>query len=145
MMKILFTRSDKIGSKLIRAVLQEDCSHTALQWDDLIIHSTFAGVHITPSAEFLAINQIMHSVDIPEDIHKLTTAITNGINRPYDVGAFIYLGLKKYLPFLPKKNLWQSSGMYLCTEWVTFEQDGKENSMITPHQLYLKLSKENPS
>jgi len=58
----------------------------------------------------------------------------------YDYGAFLYIGLKCLLPFLPKINLWQTTGMFLCTEWVQ-EVLGREiDSMITPYKLYELLS-----
>jgi hypothetical protein len=61
----------------------------------------------------------------------------------YDMGAGFFIGLsflaRRYLKIpLPKVNLWQSSGMFICTEWAT-ESIGEVDSMITPYGLYLKL------
>lgn len=62
----------------------------------------------------------------------------------YDFGALFYLALRVLFPWLPKKNLWQTSGMFLCTEWVTEVLEGEEDSMITPYKLFLRLKEETP-
>ena len=55
--------------------------------------------------------------------------------HPYDFGALFYLAARRVCPWLPKKNLWQCSGMFLCTEWVTRYLDGAEDSMKTTVDL----------
>jgi hypothetical protein len=66
-------------------------------------------------------------------------------NKPYDFLALVYLGIryaaKKYLGLpLPKVNLWAISGMYNCVELVSELAYDKEDSLLTPYKLYLKLS-----
>jgi hypothetical protein len=62
----------------------------------------------------------------------------------YDLPAMLFLGLsllvRRYLKLpLPKSNLWQSTGMFLCTEWVSVFLSQEENSMLTPWKLREKL------
>lgn len=151
MTKILFTSTDKGIGPLIRWATGEDCSHCAIQWDELVIHSNWKGVNITFLSEFLEENTIVHSIEVPEDRDKITNAIVNNIGKLYDTGALLFCGIvlfcRKALNLdWPKKNLWQSTGMYLCTEFVTEYLEGEQDSMITPHKLYIRLveSKINP-
>ncbi len=62
----------------------------------------------------------------------------------YDYGAFFFLGFcllaRKYLKIpLPKSNLWEHSGMFLCVGWLSEVAINKEDDMITPCKLYEKL------
>jgi len=64
----------------------------------------------------------------------------------YDFKALLWCGLmltlRRWFPkWIPKQNLWQSSGMFMCTELITAIL-GEVDSMITPYQLYLKLTME---
>jgi hypothetical protein len=87
-------------------------------------------------------SSIIESVELPDNLEKVINLLAKYDGNFYDFGALFYLGLRSLFPFLPKANLWQTTGMFLCTEWITEVVDGKENSMITPHQLYLKLKGE---
>lgn len=149
MMRILLTTSDRKMAQLIRWATGEDCSHCALQWDDLVVHSNYKGVNIQYLTEFLKENRIVHEIEIPEDKDKLTDCIVRNNTSPYDVGALLFLGVvlfcRKALGITkwPKMNLWQSSGMYLCTEFVTEFIDGKADTLITPHKLFERLENRN--
>ena len=115
-MKILFTKSDLLGSKLIRAVTEEPVSHCAILHGDQVTHSTFYGVVTESYEEFAAVNEVVHSVEVK----NAPILIKGHKGSCYDFGAFIYLGLRLLFPLiLPKKNLWQTTGMFLCTEFVT--------------------------
>lgn len=67
--------------------------------------------------------------------------------KPYDYLSLLFLGIRytllKILPskFVPKRNLWQLSGMFMCTELVTEVITKERDSMITPYKLYLKLTR----
>lgn len=138
MIKILFTKSNKIGSYLIRKVLKEPVSHCAILTEDTVVHSTITkGIVAEPLKDFLKCNQILYVVDLPGQDFKMTKG-------SYDYGALSYLVIKYLLEMihikLPKKNLWQATGMYLCTEYITEVIDMKEHSLITPYKLYKRLS-----
>lgn len=139
MAEILFTRNDKCGSRLIRKVTGEDVSHVALRIGAFVIHSKLVngGVTIDLYSQFNRDNEIPYR--LPWVLSSRNLDRKNYAGRYYDVGAILYLGLRRLLPWLPKVNLWQSTGMYMCTEFVTDVIDGSEDSMITPYQLYIKL------
>lgn len=105
-----------------------------------VIHSNLLGVRSEPEEKYAP--EIVFSVPIKPDYERLLKVFAENSKAYYDFGAMFYLGLRIWLPWLPKKNLWQTSGMYLCTEWVTRYLDGTEDSMITPYKLYLRLVNE---
>lgn len=146
MMQLLFTTSEKPMAKLIRWATDEDCSHCAIQWDNLVVHSNWKGVNIQFLDEFLKENRIIHSSPVQESEDRLTNTIVRKDQSLYDVGALLFLGVVLFcrralgLRKWPKMNLWQSSGMDLCTEFVTEFIDGKADSLITPHKLFERMN-----
>lgn len=129
------------------AVTKEDCSHCALEFDTIgiIVHSNLYGVHIEGSDTFKSKVEIVHELGgFPDDFNKLAKMLAKKERNLYDFGAICFIGIcllaKKYLKLpLPKVNLWQSSSMDICTEWVTGYVECKTDSMITPHKLYDRL------
>lgn len=139
-MLILFTTSKYPTSWLIRKLTREDCSHCAIQVGLEVIHSNFRGCNLATLQDFTSNNQILHMVYVPTPEGLTAQALYNDYKGVgYDFGALLYAGLRILCRFLPKVNLWQTTGMYLCSELVTRILDGEEDSMITPHNLYLKL------
>lgn len=136
-MEIIFTKNNTVLSRLIRYLTKEPVSHCAIRDTDYIIHSNLLGINISRLEDFHS--EVLYSVEIPYDPEKLATSVEKYEGRMYDFGALLYLGLRCIFKGLPKQNLWQCSGMFLCTEWVTQVLDGKEVSDITPYQLYLEL------
>lgn len=153
-MKILFTSGTSILSKAIVGVTEEPVSHCVLQFGHFIVHSNLCGVHLEWAANYRARTKIVYELKRTivfqttdaQDMEKLGKILEKGEHSPYDVGALVFAGLSMFLRKtfkvpLPKTNLWQSSGMFMCTEWVAsfatlFKED---NSMITPFGLYNKL------
>ena len=140
-MQILFTTSRSPISWLIRRITGEPVSHCAIQVGSFVVHSNFFGVHIEPISVFLEKSRVVFSVEIASNHQKLMKSLSTNWHHPYDFGALLYLGLRYLCPLLPKANLWQSSGMFMCTEWVTTVILGKQDSLLTPYQLYLRLNK----
>lgn len=138
-MKALFTKSDTPLSRAIRGVTGEGVSHCALEVDGWIIHVNLLGLQIESPESFSSHSSVVYSVEIPFEITNLMKALAKSGKMGYDYGALLYLGLRYLLPCLPKKNLWQVSNLYLCTEWLEDLLDEKIDSMLTPYQLYLKL------
>ncbi len=136
---ILFTASNAIGSHIIRGVTKESLSHVGIHINDVVIDSTILhGVRLQPYTEF--ISNKTKVISIPWDISGVHLWNLNcKVGQSYDKLGLLYLGLRYVIPALPKKNLWQTTGMFLCTEFVTDILEGKEDSMITPYKLYLKL------
>lgn len=139
-MRLLFTRSEKIASRLIRLVTGEPVSHCAIEVGNYVIHSNFLGVISELKEDFLGSVTVWGSIELPDDYQKMFDVTCRGFGRKYDFGALLYLAVRVLCPWLPKKNLWQCSGMFLCTEWVTHVVDGQADSMITPFKLYERLS-----
>jgi hypothetical protein len=137
---VLFTRNNLIESKLIRAVTGEEVSHCAILLNNTgVIHATSTGSAVIPFSEFKKVHTLVHFVAIPKDA---AIRVDFAKDKSYDWGAFLYLGLhfilRKVGIRLPKKDLWQTSGMYLCTELVSKALLAKETE-LTPMGLYHKL------
>jgi hypothetical protein len=149
-MKVLFTRSNNPLSRLICAITGEPLSHVALlPMPECVIHSTLTGVDFTTYARFEAAHSYIVDVEIDADYYDILPTIMDASKASYDYKALLFCGvmllLRRWFPkWVPKQNLWQTTGMYMCTELVT-DALGEIDSMITPYQLYLKLSKENKS
>lgn len=141
MVKILFTTSVWPTSSLIRWVTGDDCSHCVLYQDGEVIHSSFKGVVRQPVREFLKTNKVLHAVGVKGLDIDLKVLEEKYKDSGYDYGALFYLALRAAFPLVPKVNLWQTSGMFLCTEFLTHVIKEEEDSLITPHQLYAKLTK----
>lgn len=82
---------------------------------------------------------------IPDDIGKLLSFSAAHVEHGrYDIGGLLYVGIKLALGCiginLPKKNLWRSTGMFMCTELVSSYVYGEEDAMITPQKLFDKIS-----
>jgi len=153
MIAILFTTSEKPMARLIRWATGECCSHVAILrtdevGEDFVVHSNWKGVNVISVDKFFAENTIIHQVEIPstpQNNVRLLELMYMKKGNYYDIGALLFCGvvlfLRKALGFRswPKVNLWQSSGMDLCTEFVTEYLYGSADSLITPHQLYERI------
>lgn len=142
-MEILFTTRNELPAKIIRSVTGESMSHCAIEAFGFVVHSSFRGVAIEPLSKFKEKNIIVDKVNVGKGNAKLLKALSESFGKSYDVPALFYLGLKLLLSkigiSLPKKNLWQTTGMYICTEFVSHVLDGEEDSLLTPGQLLDKL------
>ena len=122
----------------------EPVSHCAIHVGEFVVHSTILGPEIRTYDSFCKKNTVVLSVDCTIKDEAVVDLITKLDSKSYDYAALLYLGVRYAgrhwlkLP-LPKANLWNVTGMYLCTELVTTLVYGKEYSMLTPYQLYLKL------
>ena len=123
-MKILFTHGPSYISKSIMSVTGEFCSHVAIEIGDIVIHSNFRGLHIEWARRFRAKNTVVKELVPTRSIDYLSRVdnlLTKDQFSAYDFGAILFIGLsiiardRVGIP-LPKSNLWQVSGMYMCTE-----------------------------
>ena len=145
-MKLVFTISNSFVSRAITYLTEEPVSHVAIELDSVVVHSSLWGPEIVTKENFYSKRHLIHTIDLPQELDaiRVLAHITKYDNRLYDYTGLLYLGLryfaKKYLKLdLPKVNLWQISGMYTCTEFASELVWGYEDSLITPHKLYLKL------
>ena len=150
-MRILWTRGTSPASKAICGVTGEDVSHVAIHVKvkdlDLVFHSNFLGLHVELLSTFKRHSKIIYALemeDIPSDLKYLYDTFSKEAGAFYDFGALFFIGFsllaRHYLKVpLPKSNLWQSTGMYICTEWVeriAWRYPDCDMSMYTPKQLY---------
>ncbi len=142
MMSVLVTYGQNPMSWMIRKLTKEPASHVAIRWDNWVLHSNLKGVQWTPYAHFAP--TVLDEIPIPEDLSKLLDFSARHVDRGgYDFGGVLYCGLRLALRSigirLPKKNLWQMTGMFACTELVTSYQYSIEDADITPSKLGQKL------
>lgn len=142
-MQILFTTSDSLLSKLIRRQAGEPVSHCAIEFGGWVIHSNLRGVNVEPLSAFASRNEIVYTADIPFDLDKFMATLGKCWGAGYDLGGLLYLGVRSIFPWLPNRNLWQCNGMFLCVEFITEVLYGREESTLTPYQLYLRLIEAN--
>jgi hypothetical protein len=144
---ILFTTSDRLLSRLIRSLTNSKISHVAVRHGAYVIHSTTMGPEIISYQAFCKKARVIDEVPVYYDgtVAQLHAAISKYDDRMYDYLGLLYLGIRyigrKWLGLpLPKANLWQVSGMFTCTEFVTVILWGRPNSLITPEQLHFVLT-----
>ena len=142
-MNILFTTSKYPTSKLIKKITGEKCSHVAIEKNGIVLHSDFTGLRLEPLRIFKERNEIIYSIKSPKPV-RFSKVIDKYWGIKYDFKALLYLGIRYLLPknWTSKRNIWQTTGMFLCTEFITDIIDQKEDSLITPEQLYNRLIKE---
>lgn len=140
-MQILFTTSNYPTSYLIRKITGDDCSHVALffEEDQCVVHCNFLGMQRESKESFIKHNQIIHTIHTT--YNKTSIEVYEQYKGvKYDYAALLYLGLRYLCRLLPKANLWQSSNLFLCTEFVTEVLEKTPDSLVTPHQLYNKMT-----
>lgn len=143
-MKILFTRNNSILSRLIRSVTGEPVSHCAIQMDYVVIHSNLLGVHLEFADNFREHSEVIYELENTEADWEKFNKFHKYEFSFYDLGALFFLGisfaLRNWFDLpLPKSNLWQASGLYLCTEFIQKSNDLENDAMITPYKEYLRL------
>ena len=145
MIEILFTASNTPVGRVIRYLTKEPMSHVAIKADDFVVHSAITGIEIVTYEYFKTKHNILASVTVTSSYNKLLKLVTEHQHSFYDYWCLVYLGIRYcakrvFNLSLPKVNLWAVSGLYTCTEWVTKYLCGEEDSLITPYQLYKRLT-----
>lgn len=147
-MQILFSKCSSFPSWMIRKGTNSDMSHTALEFDGQVVHSDFWGLRSQTSEQYRKENTIVVALDNDttpqDDAIKMNNLFNAYKSNSYDFGGMVFLAIciLFHLWFgtrIPKKNLWQTTGLFICTEWVSDYVDGSEDSMATPIDLYKKL------
>jgi hypothetical protein len=145
-MRLLFTAGNSPIGNAIRYLTREPMSHVAIESNGWVIHSSIWGPEIRTLVDFTAHYNIVAEVELPVEVSpaRAYALISKYDRRLYDYSCLVFLGLRyvalRYLGIsLPKVNLWQISGMYTCTEFVSELVFGYEDSLITPYGLYHKL------
>jgi hypothetical protein len=149
-MKYLFSKNNKIGSKLISwassfeslPLLDRDKipSHVAIEINGQVYESTMLkGVRIIPKKQWSSINTELYSIKSNKKANKFLSAILSSIGRRYDwVGIFYFIfrfiGLILFRIKLPRTNTIHHKSKYFCTELVSYVEEA-DLSMTTPAKL----------
>jgi len=154
-MRILFSKNNRIGSKLIRWGSESDSSHFAVEFDGcVILQSNIAnGVNLTSTNEFLKHNEIVHEV-----VFNIPTAMEEEIWQPlikrlpgvvqYDYSGLLYWAwvVAKHRLFntpIPDVNKWGDPKKYMCVEvaselpdWVFGNKKPTSLEFVSPEKLF---------
>lgn len=152
-MKIIWTKSTKPLSLLIRWVFNEPVSHVAFVFDHkLVIHSNLLGVNLQWFNTFKKHCEIVYckeydlTLEQEEEIYQGLLDTYDGAS--YDWGAFIFLAYRGLLWRLfnipiPNKNPWAHKGMFLCDElvtvlppWLVELPNDVDFGIMTPYKVY---------
>ena len=165
-MNLLFVKSDKIGSKIIRWGLGEDVSHVIVEFDGKY-HQYFHsyGMRLQPLSpkEYAAIGyEVVHKIELylpyEEECVAQDMYYKDSKYQLYDYPSFVYFGwraaLKKFfdVPF-PKRNSANERDKTLCTEALYLAADifaditgyvilptDMDLAITTPKDSYFKIS-----
>ena len=163
-MKLLFVKSEKFGSRLIRWGLRSDCSHFAVCFDEekkgggIVFHSSARGATLEWFGLFKQHYEISHALSFKtkrtllEEEEIYLGLLSKYSGEGYDYKALLFWFFRAVLwrffrvP-LPKENSWAVNGYNLCTglasgiPWVKLWAEGNDVDleMIPPHELYIRL------
>ena len=158
-MKLLWTRRNTFGSKLIEWGTDGDCSHFAVVFDDkpggygIVFHSTTAiGVGLAWFGAFRQNYEIVHQMQPKYPINEEAVyqdLVGNFYGKSYDKLAFLYLGIclaghKFFGRPLPVRNQWGNKDQFLCSEiYTALSQSGViglpelgDCGMLSPTKLH---------
>lgn len=151
-MQLLFLRSGKVGSRLIRWILGEPVSHVAILFSPgVVVHATFSGVQMDYITNFLRTHEVVYRVDMPSgargELDTLCELLGRYWGRGYDWGGALYLGYahlmhRWFRRELPTKNEWDSPYKPFCAELAEAATGWTVDPMITPYELYLQVQME---
>lgn len=155
MISLLFTKSNKIGSRIIRWGYGGETSHFAIGFDNKIVfHSHFGGPRIDWQSDFLRSNKVVYKLEVLAGLRLEDKVYMRISEKPrfigYDYGALFYSALvqlfRKVFPSSkrPSKNLWSSSVRAVCLEMADYLEPlvGRIDNLDTmfPDELYFILS-----
>jgi hypothetical protein len=133
--KILATKSSKLGSRFICWATGEEVSHVALEMSSgFIIHSTGKGVHITWAPNFRRDHEVVYEatyMGLMGEPRELIRNLMEAEGRPYDYMLLLSMGLQKL--GLPVPN-WNSPNALICTELIC-RYIFASNDKLTPGQI----------
>lgn len=166
-MKLIFSTSNRLGSRAIAWGTDGEASHVALLFDEdtddgVIFHAT--GAHGTLPmwfSEFKKKNKIVYALEfspalgseVEDRIFK--KMITEYAGQKYDYKALLFwlvMGLRRKIfgTALPDRNAWAKAGYNLCTAMIgllakeipsLFWGPNIDWEMISPDAIYHLLSK----
>lgn len=122
-MKIIFTKSNIIGSKIIRWVTQESVSHVAFLFDNkVVIHSSLFGVDIKWFKSYKEHNDVVFEINVPLELEKEERIWQSILDKwdsiPYDYFTILKFGWSLVLRRLRINHDFKDANPYadMCVE-----------------------------
>ena len=136
-MRVLLCTTDKIGSRIIRAVTWSKWSHAAIIDGDEVIEAVWPRVRVSKLTDVTTNYSRWIIIEIPvKDDAATISAARSQVGKPYDLLGVIGLGLRRN---------WQDEDSWWCSELVSWAaKQGGTNlfrpgvlSRITPEHLWM--------
>ena len=126
-MRVLLCASDKLGSRIIRAVTWSRWSHAAIIDGDEIIEAVWPRVRVATLAAALASHPRGVVIDIPvADEAAAIAAARSQVGKPYDLLGVIGLGIKRN---------WQDDDAWWCSELIAWAAKQGGTDLFRPDAL----------
>jgi len=124
--KLVFTKGDSWFSKSIMWMLNEPCSHFAIEFenDPIVFHSNLLGCHISSKTSFYKkskkVFELKFNLTLDEEEKIYQRLVSDFEGQAYDFGAFFYFTYRAFLfkffgASLPVINPFQNKKTFLCT------------------------------
>ena len=143
-MRVHFVRSNKIGSRLIRAITGESVSHVGLEFDSVgvVIHATPQGVDVDSIEHFRRDHEVVISLKYTGNINtKVWEQMALRVEGTgYDFLYLLLLGTKLLIQktfglIVPPLARYMARNKYICTEFVEYSLGVRGQEELTPGQL----------
>ena len=126
-MRVLLCTTDKIGSRIIRAVTWSRWSHAAIIDGDEIIEAVWPRVRVSPLADALASHPRWVIIGIPVADEALAIAAARSqIGKPYDLWGVLGLGIRRD---------WQDDAAWWCSELILWAAKQAGTDLFRPDAL----------
>lgn len=126
-MRVLLCTTDKIGSRIIRAVTWSRWSHAAIIDGNEIIEAVWPRVRVSSLAWAIETHPRWTVIDIPvADESAAIAAARSQIGKPYDLWGVLGLGLKRQ---------WQDDDAWWCSELITWAAKQGGTDLFRPDAL----------
>lgn len=159
-MRLIWTKSKRPLSVIIRFITKDDCSHFAFVFESaakgLMFESNLLGTHPSFYQSSLKTHTIVHELDIPltvETEDKIWDIVIQKYDgKKYAFKAALYLGWRKLLfrilrTPIPLKNKWADESEYFCDQVYDvlnnipgFISVDVMSGMDTPHDVWEKVN-----
>lgn len=151
MLHFLFTWRHHYGSYLQMLMLDEDVSHFAIRFNNIVIHQMVNGFEISWYNHWQDTYKVRTALqakdaEVKEELDIIDSIVRKFNGSDYDNFAWLYFAycavMKKFFGKpLPAKNKWQQNSDYLCTsiaellykhnkQW--FQKDIEDYEILTP-------------
>ena len=126
-MRVLLCTTDKIGSRIIRAVTWSRWSHAAIIDGAEIMGAVWPRVRVSPLADAMVSHPRWVIIDIPVADEALAIAAARSqVGKPYDLWGVLGLGIKRN---------WQDDEAWWCSELIPWAAKQAGTDLFRPEAL----------